>query len=157
MPLPRGVRSRSGIGENAARLVDLADLEQRIPQLWERRQAGLAVRARKLRGTTEQIGRGRHVSALERSLTGRDEMVTGPPSQLELRFTDRTELGSIAKRLLEVVADDLGLLADSTARGVADPGGETLVKLRADPLRGRPVGGLLDQDVTEAKALAAPR
>ena len=42
-------------------------------------------------------------------------MVAGLPRQLELRLADRTQLGSVAKRLLEVVADDLGVLGDSAA------------------------------------------
>ena len=157
VPLPGGVRPRSRVGEHGARLVHLADLEQRIAQLRERREAGLAIRGGKRGGAAEQVYRGRHVSALERPLTGRGEMVAGPARQLELRLADRTQLGSVAKRLLEVVADDLRVLGDSAARRVADPRGEALVKLRADPLRGRPVGGLLDQDVTEAEALATSR
>ena len=84
-------------------------------------------------------------------------MAAGPPRQLELRLAHRTQLGSVAKGLLEVVSDDLRVLGGPAERGVADPRGEMLVKLRADPLRGGPVGGLLDQDVTEAKALATPR
>ena len=83
-------------------------------------------------------------------------MAAGPPRQLELRLAHRTQLGSVAKCLLEVVSDDLGVLGDSAARGLADPRGEPLVKLRADPLRGRPVGGLLDQDVAEPEPLAGP-
>ena len=81
-------------------------------------------------------------------------MVAGPPRELELRLADRTQLRSVAKCLLEVVADDLRMLGDSAAPGVAEPGGEALMKLSADSLRGRPVGSLLDQDVTEAEALA---
>ena len=81
----------------------------------------------------------------------------GPPRQLELRLAHRTQLGAVAKGLLEVVSDDLRVLGDPAARGVLIHVARVLVKLRADPLRGRPVGGLLDQDVTEAKALATPR
>ena len=79
-------------------------------------------------------------------------MVAGAVRQRELRVADGAELGSVAERLLEVVAGDLRVLGDSVAGGVVDPVGEALVKLRPQALRGRSVSRLLDQDVTEAKA-----
>ena len=41
-------------------------------------------------------------------------MLTGSARQLELLLADGPQLGAIAKRLLEVVADDLRVLSDST-------------------------------------------
>ena len=46
-------------------------------------------------------------------------MVAGPARQLELLLADGAQLGAVAKRLLEVVADDLRVLGDPAAGGVA--------------------------------------
>ena len=66
--------------------------------------------------------------------------------------TDGAELGPVTKRVLEVIADDLGMLGDSASSGILDPVGKALVKLSPQGLRSRPVSRLLDEDVTEAKA-----
>ena len=52
--------------------------------------------------------------------------------------------------LLEVVAEDLLVLADALAGHLLEPVGELLVQLRAELLRGRAVGGVADEDVLEA-------
>ncbi len=84
-------------------------------------------------------------------------MVARPMGELQLLLTNGPELGPVLKRLLEVIPDDLGMLGDSASSGILDPGGKVLVKLSPQGLRSRPVGRLLDEDVTEAKAGAAAR
>src|SRR4029079_9004397 len=100
----------------------------------------------------KQVDRGRHVATLERLLTRGGEMVARSMCELQLLLTDGPELRPVLKRLLEVIADDLGMLGDSASSGILDPGGKVLVKLSPQGLRSRPVGRLLDEDVTEAKA-----
>ena len=108
-------RARSGVGEHGARLVDLADLEQCIAQLGQRRDSGLALQGGQRGGAAEQVHRSRHVSAPESPLTSGGEMVAGPMRELELRVADGAELGAVSKRLLEVIADNLRVLSGPAA------------------------------------------
>src|SRR2546426_28548 len=65
-------------------------------------------------------------------------------------FSDLSELGAPAVGLLEVEADDLLELCPSLAYRPLEPVGETLVKLGPSRLSQRLVGGVSDQEVTEA-------
>ena len=145
----------SGVGEHGARPVHLADLKQGVAQLGQRREPGPAPRGRQRCRAAEQVRRRRHVPPLERPLTCAGELVAGPVRERELPLADRAELGSVAKRPFEVIAGDLGVLGESVAGRVVNPGGKALVKLRPQALRRRSIGRLLDQDVTEAKSLTA--
>ena len=64
------------------------------------------------------------------------------------------ELGAIAARLLQVVAEDLVEL-DQIAAVLGEPAGEALVQLRPRRLRERVVGGVADQQVPEAEGVLA--
>ena len=61
---------------------------------------------------------------------------------------ERTELGAIPIRLLEVIPDDLVALAQRPRR-LVEPVREPLVELRAGRLRDRRVGRVADQQVSE--------
>ena len=102
-----GPRPLARVGEHAARLVHLAGLEQRVAELRQDLQARSAPRGGKGGRPTEQVDRRRHVAALERLLPRGSEVVAGPVCELELGLADGAELRPIAKRLLEVVADNL--------------------------------------------------
>ena len=56
-------------------------------------------------------------------------MLGGPVRQLELLLAYRAELGSVAERLLEVVAGDLRVLGGPARAASLEPVGEALVKL----------------------------
>ena len=66
----------------------------------------------------------------------------------------QAELGTVARPLLEVVAEDLVELDEITAV-LLEPGREARVQLGADRLRECVVGGVADQDVAEAEAVLA--
>ena len=74
-PLHAAIAVRTGplasAGEHGARLVHLADLEQRVSEFRERREAGAALGRRECGRAAEQVDRRRHVAALERLLARR--------------------------------------------------------------------------------------
>ena len=71
------------------------------------------------------------------------------PETCELRVR-RVQLGPVAVRLLEVIADDLVRLHEIVRR---EPVGEALVQLGSNRLRKRLVGGVTDEQVAKAEAL----
>ena len=78
-----------------------------------------------------------------------------PPRRIGQRaVVGHTELGPVAARLFEVVAEDS---SSSTSSGpvLLQPGGEALVEVRAGRLRQRVVGCVADQQVAEAEGVLA--
>ena len=63
------------------------------------------------------------------------------------------ELGPVAESPLEVVAEELLVLAGPLADGLLEPGGVALVELGARLLRQRLVGRVADEGVAEAERL----
>ena len=99
----------------------------------------------------EQAGRGSYVLSVERPLSGSCEAIPGAERE---RGIGLPELGEVERRLLEVVADDLVAL-DEFPTVLVEPVGEALMQVGADCLRERVVGGVADQQVTEAEAVVA--
>src|SRR5207249_1717434 len=102
----------------------------------------------------EQVDGSGSVDPLPRPDSRRSELFAralGEPTRASVR---RTDLGETARRLLEVIADDL-----VGARGaILQPVGRPLVQVDAAGLRNRRVGDVSDQDVVEAElgAMRAP-
>ena len=69
----------------------------------------------------------------------------------------RAELGEVAVRLLEVVAEDLLVLRRAFAVDAVRPLDELLVERRASALEDPVVGGVADEDVVEAKRFLLDR
>ena len=83
---------------------------------------------------------------------GGHEPLARAPGEIAPVLVDRPELGAVAIRLLEVVADDLVQL-DEVGAVLLEPVGEPLVQVGADGLRQRLVRGVADQQVAEAEGL----
>ena len=102
----------------------------------------------------EQVDRAAGTSLARR----RASTPRGRPSRSPARARDLgvgpAELASVARRLLEVVADDLVEL-DQLARVRVEPVGEALVQLGARLLRQRVVRGVADQQVAEPERVVA--
>ena len=96
--------------------------------------AGMSPRAN-ARGPADAEARGRALAPAPRCVRRRPELEQRPV------------------RLLEVVADDLLVLAGAIPRLDLDPGRESLVQLGPQRLRELAVGGVSDEDVREAKGV----
>src|SRR6516165_4808019 len=69
----------------------------------------------------------------------------------------RAELGAVAKRLLEVVAEDLFVLGEPGSEGVGEPGGEAFVQPGPGSLEQACVRRVADQDVAEVEIVSRAR
>ena len=90
--------------------------------------------------------------AFERPSTGVGELRGGALGDRAALGVERPELGAVAVRLLEVVAEDLLelLLAAALPVDALGPGDEALVHRRPRPLEQRAVRRVLDHQVAEA-------
>ena len=120
-------------------------------------RAGAGRAGRAVPPRVEQVrGRG-HVAAPERPPPADAEPLAAPPTDAAAMIVERAELGEVAVRLLQVVAEDLLVLglAPALAVDLLRPVYEPLVQGRRVRLSSPVVGGFADQDVLEAEA--APR
>src|SRR5262249_17226678 len=85
-----------------------------------------------------------------RSTAGRVEVTGGPGGEGACGFVDGAELDTVAVGLLEVIAEDLVVLADAVSGKPLQPVCETFMERGAQLLRGRVVRGLAHEDVLEA-------
>ena len=69
--------------------------------------------------------------------------------QLRPALVDRAKLRQVPMRLLEVPADDLGVLGQALAGGSLEPVGKAGVEVGAGLLGHRVVGGIPDQEMAE--------
>ena len=99
----------------------------------------------------EQVRGGVDVAAVVCAAAGRAEVPAARSASARASSSSGPELGAVAVGLLEVVAEDLLVLADALAGEPLEPVGELLVQRGAELLGGRPVGRLADEDVLEAK------
>ncbi len=74
---------------------------------------------------------------------------SGPRCELLRVRIGRTQLGSVSVGLLEVIGDDLLVLRQPIHGDSLQPGGESLVQLRASLLCQRLVGGVADEQMAE--------
>ncbi len=77
------------------------------------------------------------VAAVVRAAAGRAEVAACARGERAGVVVDRAELGAVAVGLLEVVAEDLLVLADALAGEPFEPVGEVLVQRGPRRLRGR--------------------
>ena len=70
---------------------------------------------------------------------------------------DRAELGPVAKRLLEVVAEDLFVLGEPGPERVGEPGDEAFVQPGPGALEQAGVRRVADQDVAEVEVVGRTR
>ena len=96
---------------------------------------------------------GLRVATDEGTTAGRLQGAPRPPGRAPSSPRRPTELGPVAERLLEVVADDLLVPGRPVARLVLEPAGERLVQLRPRRLRDRVVGRVADHQVAEPKGV----
>ena len=103
-----------------------------------------------------QIRGGAHVAAPERAPPGRREMRRRALAETPSMVIERRELLEIVRGLLEVIADNLLVLALALPISIHSlrPVGEALVEVRARTLEEPVVGGIADQDVVEAHRAA---
>ena len=135
--------------EHLAGLGELADVHQRLAQVGEQVEPVLVEGRKERRRAPEQVRGGRHVAAGERPVAGRSQPLGRLPADGSAAVVERAELGEIGVRLLEVVAEDLLVLARAVAVHLVGPRHEALVELSPMPLQEAGVGGVADQDVLE--------
>jgi hypothetical protein len=149
-----GLRGRRlhllGGGEQA---IELPGLHERERQLGQQLQAARVVRGQQRGGPREQVDRGGHVAAGEGALARRGQARGRALAQRRGAVVGGAELEQRAMRLLEVVADDLLVLAREVLRVDVQPVGQALVHLRPPGLGDPAVGGVADQDVGEAEGV----
>ena len=102
------------------------------------------------KGTFEEVGRCDVVATGGGPSAAIAEEAAGALAQHHQRRVGRLELGAVAVCLLEVVAEDLVVLADAIAGALLEPVGVALVQGGAELLGRRAVGGVADEDVLEA-------
>ncbi len=155
-----GPRAEAGVaGRQGAQLrhrVDcrgtLAGGKQCLATVEQQRSARLTVALRQpLESATGEPDRGRKVIALESASGSRGQMGRGAAAERDTVVVERTELPAVLVGLLEVVADDLFVLAHQLADLVGQPVGETGVQLGARLLEQAAVGGVPDERVMEAE------
>ena len=78
----------------------------------------------------EQVGGGADVAAVVRAAAGGAEVAGRARGERAGVVVERAELGAVAVGLLEVVAEDLLVLADALAGEPLEPVGEALVQRR---------------------------
>jgi hypothetical protein len=83
----------------------------------------------------EQVDRGWHVAARERAPAGGREQLRGPLAEPDSAIARRAKLEQQTSRLLDVIAENLLVLAGEVVRLSLDPIREPLVEFRAFCLR----------------------
>ena len=130
-------------------------LVQRIRELEaELEPLGRVLRQQRARALEEVDGR-RRVSASDRAPPGGGEQLPAARGERHPRLVDALDLGAVAERLLEVVAEHLLHLGAAVAGRYDEPVREPLVQLGPDLLRQAVIGGVPDQDVPEAEGVLA--
>ncbi len=146
-----------GRAEHALRLPQVTALPERDPEVDDHGDVRRFTFLEKRRGPLEQIdGRG-HVAARERSPARGRQPAAATERNRPCPLVDATELHPVVERPLEVVSEQLLVLARAGAGHVYEPVREALVQLRAQLLRNRIVRRLTDQSVPEAKAVLCRR
>ena len=103
--------------------------------------------------SAEEVRGGGLVAARTGAAAGFGQDLTAALGNGTAMVVERPELGEPALRLLEVVAEDLRVLAPAIARLLLDPVRQALVQARAIALRERVIGSIANQDVPEAERL----
>ena len=104
-------------------------------------------------GATEEVRRCRHVPARERAPSCGCEPRRTVGAERPPVVVQRAEVGEVAVRLLEVVAEDLLVLGRTLAVDAVRPLDELLVEGRASALEDPFVSRVANEDVMEAERL----
>ena len=115
-------------------------------------RAGRVAGWQQSRRAPQQVGRSGHVTAYERTSTGRCQTAGGVDPERHAMLIERAELGQVPMGLFEMVAEDfleLGRAIDCTI-GFVRPGNEPLVKLGARSLEQSRIGRIANHQVGEA-------
>ena len=147
-----------GLGQDGVGLGEGPHLAERLPEIDEQ----LALLGRLVDDgsrSTEEVGCSRHVATTHRPPAGRAEALRCLAPEIAPVPVKRAELPEVAVRLLEVVGEDLLVLALAPRSRVDAhrPRSRTLVQLGPCPLQQVLVGGLPDQNVVEAIAFLVER
>ena len=145
-PVTRRTRLLECLGQHLLGSGQLARVPERGPQLRQELESRLLLR-REERRSTEQVDRSRNVSARQGSPSRGGEPERSARAELSIALRGWAKLGPIPVRLLQMVADELLVLAGS----LLEPVRVALVQLAADLLWEGIVGGVSDQRMAEAE------
>ena len=150
-PLQRGSLHR--LVELDAGPRELAGLHERLAEQRQQLETAIAVHLEEIGRAPEEVGGGRHVAAREGAPAGRGEPRRRPQPQVAPVVVERPQLGEVAVRLLEVVAEDLLVLGLAVALAVhaLRPVDEALVKCGPRALEDAVVRRVSDQEMVEAE------
>jgi len=145
-----GILGRSRcLAEHALGVSELADVHQRLTEVRQQLEP-FGVEHGEQRGRSpHQVRGGRHVAAGERPAARGPQPFGRSSPDGSAAIVERPELGEIPVRLLEVVAEDLLVLAAAVAVHGLGPLREPLVELGAVPLQEPGIRRVPDQDVLE--------
>ena len=132
----------------------MRQLHERLGQVGEEAQALQRVDRQAGSRAAQQVRGGRHVAARHGPAAGRSQLLGRAGADQPRMVVDRAQLGQVAIRLLEVVAEDLLVLLRAALAAVQllRPLGEPLVKRGPGALEQAVVGGVPDEDVLEPEA-----
>ena len=149
------VPGRDRLPEHLAGLGELADVHQRLAQVGQQVEPVLVEGREERRRAPEQVRGGRHVAARERPPAGGAQPLGRLPADARGRGRRAGPARQVAVRLLEVVAEDLLVLAGAVAVHLVGPGRRSARAARARCALQQPrVGRVADQDVLEGERRA---
>jgi hypothetical protein len=146
----RGAGEAAELGDGGRAGGDVAGRQQRLaPVEGEIGAGGVVLGEPRQRAAEQRCGR-RHVVAGQGAPAGRREVLRRARADRPARRVERTELGEVLVRLLEMPPDRLVVLAGG-ADARRDPVGEPPVQLGARAFQKLAIGRVADQHVMEAQ------
>ena len=155
--LAGGKRPIHRLGQQRLGPLELADVDRRLAGVEEEQRAGGVFLAEQRGGPLQQVRRRRHVAAGQGATAGRAQVPRRLGAEPPPVVVDRAELGPVAERLLEVVAEDLFVLGEPGPERVGEPGGEAFVQPGPGALEQARVRRVTDQDVAEVEVVGRAR
>ena len=137
------------LAEHLSGLGELPDVHQRLAEVDQQVEPVLVIGRKERRRAPQQVRGGRHVAAREGPPARRPQPLRRLAADLAAAVVERSQLRQVAVGLLQVVAEDLLVLAGPVAVHLVGPGHEPLVQRRALALEQARVGRVADQDVLE--------
>ncbi len=154
----RGFAARNRLTERILCFAETPGLQHCLAGFREELEPALDILREERVGALEQVRGGRRVAARERPASRRGQPPGAVGTERAAVVVERPELGQIAMRLLEVVAEDLLVLRRALAVDAVGPLDELLVERGPRALEDRVVGGVANEDVVEAEGvLLRPR
>ena len=148
---PKLARDPLSLRENRLDLVELAGEEEHGTQAQEAFRALGGIFGCQVGDSLKEVPGGGHVASLLSPTRSRIKPFRGAHTERTHAVIDRTDLGLVAIRLLQVVADDLLDLRQPVANLLFEPARVAFVELRPQPLDERAVGGIAYEGMAEAK------